>query len=73
MQLNVTFTEIEKLIKQNAQRDIHLSAIDRRTIGVSTGISIPWVGTKEVKVQLTLEEINNEYALFSYNPLVFER
>lgn len=67
MQLNVTFTEIENLIKQKAQRDIHLSAIDRRTIGVSTDISIPLVGTKEVKVQLTLEEINNEYALLFYN------
>lgn len=67
MQLNVTFTEIQDLIKRKAQKEVRLSAIDSRTLSVSIDISLPLIGKKEVRVQLKLEEINNQYALLSYN------
>lgn len=67
MQLNVTFTEIQDLIRRKAQKEVRLSALDSRTMSVSTDISLPLIGKKEVRVQLKLEEINNQYALLSYN------
>ena len=67
MLLTISFVEIQNLIKQKTQKDIRLSAIDRRTICASTSLSLLLIGTKEVKVQLTLEEITNDFALLSYN------
>lgn len=67
MLLTITYPEIQDLIKQKTQKDIRLSSINDRTICASTSFSLPLIGTKEVKVLLTLEEINNEYALLSYN------
>ena len=67
MFLTVTYPEIQDLIKQKSQKNIRLSAIDSRTISVSTDIVLPMVGAKEIKVQLILNEINNDYALLSYS------
>lgn len=67
MFLTVTYPEIQDLIKQKSQKNIRLSAIDSRTVSVSTDIVLPMVGTKEIKVQLILNEINNDYALLSYS------
>lgn len=67
MLLTITYQEIQNLIKQKTQKDIRLSAIDRRTICAYTSLSLLLIGTKEVKVQLTLEEITNDFALLSYN------
>lgn len=67
MKLTITYPEIQDLIKQKAQKSIRLSALDSRTICISTDITLPWVGKKEVKVQLTINDINNDYALLTYN------
>jgi len=67
MFLTVTYSEIQDLIKQKSQKNIRLSAIDSRTVIVSTDIVLPMVGAKEIKVQLILNEINNDYALLSYS------
>ena len=67
MFLTVTYPEIQDLIKQKSQKNIRLSAIDSRTVSVSTDIVLPMVGAKEIKVQLILNEINNDYALLSYS------
>lgn len=67
MLLTITYPEIQDLIKQKAQKNIRLSAIDSRTVSVSTDIVLPMVGAKEIKVQLILNEINNDYALLSYS------
>lgn len=67
MLLSITFQEIQNLIRQKTQKDIRLSTVDNQTICASTSVSLPLVGTKEVKVQLRLEDITNDYALLSYN------
>lgn len=67
MLLTITYQEIQNLIKQKTQKDIRLSSVNNRTICATTSISLPLIGTKDVKVLLTLEEINNDYALISYN------
>lgn len=67
MFLTVTYPEIQDLIKQKSQKNIRLSAIDSCTVSVSTDIVLPMVGAKEIKVQLILNEINNDYALLSYS------
>ena len=67
MVLNINYSEIQDIIKQKVNKDIKLSPVDSQTICVSIDISLPLIGKKEVRVQLKLEVINNQYALLSYS------